>query len=59
MISADDAAFYRDQGYLLIPGVLESDLLDRLRREADATIARANAQHGKRNMLWGGKWSGD
>lgn len=57
MITEDDAQFYREEGYLLIPGVLSAALLERLRTEADATIERANAQHGTRNMMWGGDWA--
>src|SRR5262245_60098925 len=41
MISDRDVAFYREQGYLLVPGVLEASAVERLRVEIDAIVEGA------------------
>src|SRR5437667_7056249 len=47
MISDRDVAFYREQGYLVVPGVLEAATLDELRREMAGVLegAREVADH--------------
>ena len=59
MITPDQATFYKDNGYLLLPGLLDKATLDMMRAEADATIARMNDAHMDTNRLWGGKWIND
>src|SRR5262245_34147683 len=41
MISDRDVAFYREQGYLVVPNVLEPSTLDTLRQELAAVLAGA------------------
>ena len=52
MIDATQVAFYRDNGFLLIPGLLDSITLELMRNEADATIARMNQAHMDTNKIW-------
>ena len=59
MIDATQVAFYRDNGFLLMPGLLDKVTLELMRTEADATIARMNEAHMDTNRLWGGKWMND
>ena len=41
MISERDVAFYRDNGYVVVPDVLEPAMLDSLRREMNEVLANA------------------
>jgi len=41
MISKQDVAFYRDNGYLVVPNVLSSDEVEALRRVTDDFVERA------------------
>jgi ectoine hydroxylase-related dioxygenase (phytanoyl-CoA dioxygenase family) len=41
MISERDVAFYRDNGYVVVPDVLEPGMLDSLRREMNEVLANA------------------
>jgi Phytanoyl-CoA dioxygenase (PhyH) len=41
MIADRDVAFYREQGYLVVPGVLGPTMVESLRRELDETLQGA------------------
>src|SRR4029450_6799485 len=41
MISDRDVAFYRENGYVVVPGVLEPALVESLRREMSETLDKA------------------
>ncbi len=43
MLTNDDTAFYREHGYLVVPGVLEAAEVDRLKAAADEFVDRSRA----------------
>src|SRR5260370_26795178 len=43
MLSSSDVAFYREQGYLVVPDVLDASTLDAVRRELARVLDGARA----------------
>ena len=43
MLSSADRSFYREQGYLVVPDVLEPGTLDEIRRDLARILAGARA----------------
>ena len=41
MIADRDVAFYREHGYVVVPGVLEAAMVERLRREMNEVLDKA------------------
>ena len=41
-IGDEQVRFYKDEGYVVVEGLIEPELLDTIRREVDATVARAS-----------------
>ncbi len=56
MLTAKDAEFYRENGYVTVPGIIPPEMVEDLRGAADAAIARMNAHKVETNKLWGGEW---
>lgn len=50
------AEFYKENGYLLIEGILDGPSVEAMRQEADATLERMNAGKQDTNKLWKGDW---
>jgi phytanoyl-CoA hydroxylase len=56
MLTAQQVAHYREQGYVLVSGIFTTDELDRLEREFDGVLERRAAARAELNIVWGGDW---
>ncbi len=59
MITTKDADFYRENGYLFVPGIIPQELVEALRVAADSSIERMNSHQLETNKLWRGEWLED
>lgn len=60
MLTAEQIAFYADQGYLVVSGVFSPEELERMETEFDALVERRLAAGGyKTDATWGGDWKKD
>lgn len=56
MTLQEQADFYRENGYLFAPGILDATFLAELRRESDGALARLERSRVGTNYLWRGGW---
>ncbi|MFC4597644.1 phytanoyl-CoA dioxygenase family protein [Cohnella hongkongensis] len=56
MIRAEDAEFYKENGYLLVKGVFRSEEVKQMRAAVDAIIQRAAATNRDANAAWQGDY---
>ncbi len=56
MLTPEQVAFYRAQGYLLVQGVLPAHEVDELRTEAEAIFTRAQRLQRNIEGRWPGSW---
>jgi ectoine hydroxylase-related dioxygenase (phytanoyl-CoA dioxygenase family) len=59
MLTAEQVGFYREQGYLLVKGVLPAAEVRELRAEADAIFERARRLGRNLEGRWPGSWQQD
>lgn len=56
MITEDDVAFYRENGYLLVRGVFSPEEVAAMQSAIDSILARAAAAHMDRSHTWQGTY---
>ena len=55
-MSKIDLEFYRENGYVLVPGMFDPAFVAELQRETTELLGRANQSGRSMEATWGGKW---